>query len=340
MNQLSAQASTQELQQCFENPTITSIIKSALGDDGFILFKKNLISFASTNKNLAQIDPQSIINCALKAASINLPITNDLGLCYMVPFKGKGQLQISAKGFTEIALRSGRFKKLICHPVDQAHFKSYDAFTETLEYDIEPKETGIIAGYYAYLLMHDGFEKSVYWSKDKVVKHAQKYSDSYHDPRGSWQKNFDAMANKTVLKALLKQCGCLSSVNNLGVAINADQAAINIDGTYEYVDNQKETINITEDKNIITIEELTDMIVNDEKLAERVVDYCARKSTDEDRIEISKAINFDGTITAKELTDMIADDKKLAGTVLAHCFPKITYQDRIKISKAINYKEV
>ena len=88
----------------------------------------------------------------------------------------------------------------------------------------------------------NGFRKAMYWSKDKMEKHAIKYSKGYQAKKGYtfWEKDFDGMAYKTMLRQLISKWGIMSL--EMQNAFEKDMASIQTDGTFEYVDNDDETI--------------------------------------------------------------------------------------------------
>ena len=114
-----------------------------------------------------------------------------------------GKQGVSDKGLIDLAHRSGEFKNITAHEVCQNDEFEY-------EYGLEPKLThkpalqdrGPVIAYYAvYTLTNGGYEFLV-MSKEDVEKHARRFSKSYNN--GPWQTNFDEMAKKTAIKALLK----------------------------------------------------------------------------------------------------------------------------------------
>lgn len=68
--------------------------------------------------------------------------------------------------------------------------------------DETERESAETIGYYAYFRYVNGFEKALYWSKDKMKQHALKYSAGYASDvnKGTsytfWAKDFDAMAKR------------------------------------------------------------------------------------------------------------------------------------------------
>jgi len=120
--------------------------------------------------------------------------------------------------------------------------------------DEEERENAETIGYYAMFEYTNGFRKSMYWSKSKMEKHALKYSKGYSAHKGYtfWEKDFDGMAYKTMLRQLISKWGIMSI--DMQQAVEKDMATINTDGTYEYVDNEEETV-ITQEEATKTIPE-------------------------------------------------------------------------------------
>ncbi|VTS14024.1 phage RecT family protein [Streptococcus pseudoporcinus] len=168
-------------------------------------FVSSVLSVVTNNNLLAKADFNSVYTSAMKAAVLDLPVEPSLGMAYIVPYKGKAQFQIGYKGLIQLAQRSGKVTKLNSGKIYKGQFKSYNALSEELDIDdiYTPKEDEEVVGYFGYMKLSNGFEKITYWTKERVEKHGKKYSQSYDSKFSPWQTNFDAMAEKTVLKSIL-----------------------------------------------------------------------------------------------------------------------------------------
>lgn len=205
-------------------------------------FSTSIMQIVNSNKLLQKATPQSIFNAACMAATLNLPINNNLGFAYIVPFNNsktgttEAQLQLGYKGFIQLAQRSGQFKRINACPV-------YEQDTEEdvhkrLTSLIPTKPQGRMIGYIAYFQLLNGYEANLTMSMDELEAHAKKYSQTYKSGYGVWADNFEAMARKTVIKLLLSQQAPLSI--EMQQAVLADQAVVK-DVTaqeFEYIDNQ------------------------------------------------------------------------------------------------------
>ncbi|SUO90912.1 recombinase RecT [Streptococcus uberis] len=168
-------------------------------------FVSSVLSVVTNNNLLAKADFNSVYTSAMKAAVLDLPVEPSLGMAHIVPYKGKAQFQIGYKGLIQLALRSGQVVGLNAGKVYEGQFKSFNALTEKLDIEdiYNPKKDEPIVGYFAYMKLANGFEKTTYWTKEQVEEHGKKYSQSYDSKFSPWQTNFDAMARKTVLKSIL-----------------------------------------------------------------------------------------------------------------------------------------
>lgn len=218
-------------------------------------FVSSMASIVSLDTNLQACTAKSLMMCGLKAASMNLPIDPNLGYAYPVPYNSKNlpdgvkeaQFQMGYKGYIQLAMRTGQYKKIVVTDIRAGEVKSIDPITETYEfvpiYDEATREKQPIAGYYAKFVLMNGFEKEVYWPMDKILNHGKRYSKSFHKSNGIWKTNEDSMCRKTVLRTLLSKWGPMSV--EMQKAYEADMAVISVDDEtlqeeIEYPDNGSE----------------------------------------------------------------------------------------------------
>jgi recombination protein RecT len=249
-----------ELAEVGEKKTLGTLLSGADMKDRFnqilgkraVGFMSNILSIANSNTLLKNADPMSIISSAMLSATLDLPINQNLGFAYIVPYNqsyqdanGKWQkkqvatFQIGYKGFLQLAQRSGQFKTINAIPIHEGQVLAHNLL-KGIEFDFS-KTGGKVVGYAAYFELINGFEKTLYMSNEELDTHAKKYSQTYKIAnKGTWKDNFEAMAIKTVLKLLLSKYAPLSV--DMQTAQIADQAIIkNIDGSnidVDYIDNQ------------------------------------------------------------------------------------------------------
>ena len=213
-------------------------------------FISSIISAVSTTPSLQTCDQNSIVSAALLANALNLSLSPQLGLAYMVPFEDNRNGRTVAtfilgyKGYIQLAIRSGKYRKINVTAIKEGEFVSYNPLTEELDVrliaDDEEREKAPTVGYYAYFELINGFTKSLYWSKKKMLLHADKYSKAFsleakkgREPKydkvsfadfeagkvseadmwkysSFWYKDFDGMAYKTMLRQLISKWGIMS----------------------------------------------------------------------------------------------------------------------------------
>lgn len=225
-------------------------------------FATSVLQVVNSNDMLKNADPQTVFSAACMAATLNLPINNNLGFAYIVPFRNnkanrtEAQFQLGYKGFIQLAQRSGQFKRInACATYsDDTEQTVYERLTSLLP----KKPTGQITGYIAYFQLLNGYEAHLAMSIEELNAHSQKYSQTAKKGFGVWKDNFDAMAQKTVIKLLLSKQAPLSIDTPLATAVQADQAVIHdVDGeqVFIYEDNQRPQqaieMNLDNDENLL-----------------------------------------------------------------------------------------
>lgn len=207
--------------QFFNSPAVKQKFSEVVNGNGQ-QFVASLLSVVTNNNLLAKATNESIMTAAMKAAVLNLPIEPSLGYAYIVPYKSQAQFQIGYKGLIQLAQRSGQVTRLNAGEVYESQYKGFNPLTEDLEVDMTaiPKEKEKVVGYFAFMRLANGFEKTVFWTKERVQAHGKKYSQSFSSKYSPWQSDFDAMARKTVLKHMLSTYAPLST--ELQEAIVAD----------------------------------------------------------------------------------------------------------------------
>ncbi|HHJ6159975.1 TPA: recombinase RecT, partial [Streptococcus pyogenes] len=170
-------------------------------------FAVSILSVLQGSQSLKSASNKSIYAAAMKAAVLNLPIEPSLGRAYLVPYKGQAQFQLGYKGLIELAQRSGQYKNINAGIVYKSQLISYNPLFEELILDFSKPQDEIV-GYFAAFKLFNGFEKVSFWTVEKVTAHGKKFSKSFAS--GPWKTDFDAMAQKTILKDILSKYGPLS----------------------------------------------------------------------------------------------------------------------------------
>ena len=227
----------------FSKPMVQEKLKELVGKNA-PAFATSVLQIVNSNSMLVNADPQTIFSAACMAATLNLPINNNLGFAYIVPFKNnkenkiEAQFQLGYKGYIQLAQRSGQFSRIAATPVYEGQLISENPLLG-YEFDWSVKPTGEPIGYVAFFKLINGFTAELYMSKEDVMKHANKYSQTAKKGFGVWKDQFEAMALKTVLKLLLSKQAPLSI--EMQTAQLADQAIVRDVETnsFEYIDHDE-----------------------------------------------------------------------------------------------------
>lgn len=231
-------------------------------------FLASIVNVVAGSTQLKQCDPNTIMSAAFVAATYDLPIDSNLGFAAIVPYNNKkynkqteewethkeAQFQIMYKGFVQLAIRSGSYKRMNYAVVYKDELKYYNPITGEIRFvddfskctmrDSEDPEG--IAGYYARFEQIQGYTQELYMTKQAVENHARKYSMAYRydiekgKKSSKWTTDFEAMALKTVIKLLLSKWGTLSI--EMQRAIQDDQKVYDEEGKGIYGDNQPDII--------------------------------------------------------------------------------------------------
>lgn len=255
-NEVATEVKKQGIASYFNNEAVKKNIISVVGEKDAQAFISSVVSAVQTNPQLAECTNSSILSAALLGQSLKLPHSPQLGYYWMVPFNntkeinGKKQtvkeatFQIGWKGYYQLAMRSGQFKKIHVTDIREGELAKYDPIEDEYEFnaitDIVERESKPVVGYYGYFVLLNGMKQAVYWSKEKMEAHARKYSASYRNGWSSsiWKSDFDGMAKKTIYRQLIGKFGVMSvDMVDMQTAYRNDMAVIDENGNPTYVDN-------------------------------------------------------------------------------------------------------
>lgn len=265
-----------QFQAFIKNENVLKNISETLGSETKTKrFVASVISAVSMNQALQECQAPTIISAALLGESLDLSPSPQLGHYYLVPFKDNragvinATFQLGYKGYIQLAIRSGQYKKMNVIAIKEGELISYNPLDEELqveliedEYEREQRPT---IGYYAMFELINGFRKTMYWSKRKMMAHAEKYSTAFKFNGGAealkklengeipekelwkyssfWFKDFDGMAFKTMLRQLISKWGIMS-IEMQSAYVN-DMAFKDETGHVNYIENEADTEPVT-----------------------------------------------------------------------------------------------
>lgn len=166
----------------------------------------SIINLVNSDTNLQKCDPMTVVSAAMVAATLDLPVDKNLGYAWVVPYGNKAQFQLGYKGYVQLALRTGKYRAINAIPIREGELVKWNPLTEELVVDFEQRKSDAIIGYAGYFELVNGFRKTVYWSKEEIERHRQRFSKSDF----GWKNDYDAMALKTVIRNMLSKWGILS----------------------------------------------------------------------------------------------------------------------------------
>lgn len=283
-NSLARQDQSMKLSVYLQNDAVKKQINQVVGGKNGTRFISSIVSAVQSTPALQECTSPSIVNAALLGEALNLSPSPQLGQFYMVPFDNKkkgckeAQFQLGYKGYIQLAIRSGYYKKLNVLAIKEGELVRYDPLDEEVEVNLIDddilREEAPTMGYFAMFEYENGFRKTLYWSKKKMLAHAEKYSFAFYKNGGArslelleqgkipekdmwkyssfWFKDFDGMALKTMLRQLISKWGIMSI--DLQNAIDKDMAVIHEDGKTDYVDAVK-----AEDDGVVSDQELQEV---------------------------------------------------------------------------------
>ena len=268
---------------------IKNRINAMVGGKDGQRFITSIISAVSTNPGLSECEHSTILSAAMLGESLKLSPSPQLGQYYMVPFNDKkrgtkvAQFQLGYKGYIQLAIRSGYYKKLNVLAIKEGELVRFNPLEEEIEVNLVDddalRETLNTIGYYAMFEYQNGFKKAMYWSREKMMAHADKYSAAFNAKAyrdlldgnipekdmwkysSFWYKDFDGMAYKTMLRQLISKWGIMSI--EMQNAMEKDMASIRDDGTVDYVENTPATSEEPDTTPVIEVNPFTGEVVGD-----------------------------------------------------------------------------
>lgn len=278
---MSTQLATNSNQQTgitdfLSKPNVRANVTQVIGKERTTRFISSVISAVQATPALKECTNNSILSAALQGEALNLAPSPQLGQFYMVPYKKKDKngnivsieatFQLGAKGYKQLAMRSGQYKDLDVMSIKKGEYLGRDPETGKHMFDFvtddDEREDLQTIGYMAYFELLNGFKKQIYWSKKKMLNHADTYSQAFNKedyerliagkiPKKElwkysslWYKNFDEMAEKTMIRQLISKWGIMSI--EMQTAYEKDMAVIDENGNPAYVDNPQSTMSMQE----------------------------------------------------------------------------------------------
>ena len=238
--------SLQAFNRRITNSDVQSYLTQVLGEKK-ASFVNNITALVANDAKLQECKPMSLIYAGIKATALDLPLDQNLGFAYVIPYRCKtgtvAQFQMGYKGFIQLAIRTGQFRTINVTEIVEGEIVGENLITGEIQFvRAKARASKPVVGYVAFFSLLNGFSKMLYMTVEDIKAHAKRYSQTYSSgtdrirETSKWTTDFDAMAKKTVLKLLLNRYAPLSV--EMRSAVVSDQAVLNADGQpEEYIDN-------------------------------------------------------------------------------------------------------
>lgn len=231
-------------------------------------FMTSVLQIVASNELLKRADPTSVYHAAATAATLDLPLSNNLGFAYLVPYNDRksgrqlAQFLIGYKGFKQLAIRSGQYQTLDAKIVYEGQKIDDDSF-QGFHFEWDKKVSDKVIGYASNFKLLNGYESTFFMDADTVHRHGKRYSQTFKNGKGLWAEDFDKMALKTVTKLHLNSGDAPLSVE-MQKAVMTDQSVIhNVEGTeVEYIDNQADNADPEETSKEKELQRIANFISN------------------------------------------------------------------------------
>jgi recombination protein RecT len=168
-------------------------------------YLESIINFVEGNRDLQRCHPRSIVESLKAAAALGLSLEETLGYGYIAPRKDRTSFVLGYKGYIQLALRTGQYKGINVVRIFEGQLVTWNPLTEELILDFDKKQSEVVIGYGGTFQLLNGFKKTVYWSKEAMESYREKCRNI-----SLWQRDYDAMAMKTVVRNMLSKWGVLS----------------------------------------------------------------------------------------------------------------------------------
>lgn len=220
-------------------------LKQVLGKNAGT-FATSLVEVFTNDTQLQKCDQKKVIQEAIKAATLKLPLNKQLGYAYILVFNNwdktsrksvpTPQIVLGYRGYIQLAMRTGQYKNINADVVYEGEMIGRDKLSGAIDLSGE-KVSEKVVGYFAHFETVNGFSKTLFMSLGEMAGYALKFSPSFkrnaeknplptvdalcdmandqavngpQQGKVGWEGDFNSMAIKTVLRRLLSKYGYLS----------------------------------------------------------------------------------------------------------------------------------
>lgn len=220
-------------------------LKQVLGKNAGT-FATSLVEVFTNDTQLQKCDQKKVIQEAIKAATLKLPLNKQLGYAYILVFNNwdktsrksvpTPQIVLGYRGYIQLAMRTGQYKNINADVVYEGEMIGRDKLSGAIDLSGDKVSENVV-GYFAHFETVNGFSKTLFMSLGEMAGYALKFSPSFkrnaeknplptvdalcdmandqaingpQQGKVGWEGDFNSMAIKTVLRRLLSKYGYLS----------------------------------------------------------------------------------------------------------------------------------
>ncbi len=245
---LTPPAQKQTFSNAITSNAMQELIRKSLKDPKAVArFTSTLIQAVNSSDQLKECDPGSVVAAALRGEGMGLILNIHY---HLVPFGRMCNFIISYKGYIALALATKQYHDIDCLDIREGEYMGRDSRTGKPNFDFnvystdEEREAAQVIGYYAYFELKDGMFRPEFWSMNKLLFHADRYSQAFDlekfkkftsgemtkeeeekmrksSPWNDIGYGQDKMCRKTVLRSLLNS-GYAPLSNEIRYAMESD----------------------------------------------------------------------------------------------------------------------
>lgn len=221
---------------------LTPQMNKALPSTGITAERLSRITLTTIKMNpqLLNAEIESLLGAVMQSAQLGLE-PNLLGSCYFIPYTDRKtgtttvSFQIGYKGLIDLVTRSGEVMTIKANAVYENDVFEYEfGLNEVLRHVPARGDRGQVIYFYAYAKLRNGGHAFDVMSVEDINKIRDTHSISYKFQNGNsiWDKHYEAMAKKTIIKQLIKYLPISVEVQNKVAHDETVRKNINEEPTY------------------------------------------------------------------------------------------------------------
>ena len=180
-------------------PAIEKALPETIGVERFT---RVVLTELRRNPKIGECNKESILGALMLSAQLGLEPGNSLGHAYLIPYGKELQFQIGYKGYIALAWRSGQIV-ISAYDIHDKDLFDFNYGTGFVSHTYHLRlERGPVIGVWAQAIMPNGVKSFLVMPLNEVEARRKR---SRAANAGPWVTDYNAMAKKTVIRALFSQ---------------------------------------------------------------------------------------------------------------------------------------